>query len=115
MTSDDFARLLSEFTHSAESGDGVRRYELVVLGKTGNPGWMVPSARTTVSVLLTGATTMYFKANSTFTITNLTLLGTTGKPVQLRSTANGSSWYLNNVSTNNVSVVDVRDSDAIAV
>jgi len=32
--------------------------------------------------------------------------------LQLRSTTNGTSWQLNNVSTNNVTFVDVQDSDA---
>src|SRR6185295_11042861 len=62
---------------------------------------------------LSNATTAYFQANSTFTISNLTLLGSnnTTKTVFLRSTTNGTAWYLN-ASTNNVANVNVKDSDA---
>jgi hypothetical protein len=63
---------------------------------------------------LASATTVYFNAGSTYTITGLTLIGSSGKTVWMRSTTDGQSWYLNNISTNNVTNVDVKDSNANA-
>ncbi|MFA5975688.1 MAG: hypothetical protein WC859_05915, partial [Elusimicrobiota bacterium] len=61
---------------------------------------------------LNNATTVYFLAGATFTISNLSLTGANGKLVCLRSTTNGTSWLLNNTGTNSVSYADARDSDA---
>jgi hypothetical protein len=64
---------------------------------------------------LNNATTVYFNAGSTFTITNLTLNGTSGgKIVYIRPTPANQTWYLNNTSTNTASYVDVAYSSASA-
>src|SRR5262249_48642142 len=57
-------------------------------------------------------TTVYFAADSTFTITTFKLTGSVGNAIFLRSTILGTNWYLDNAGSNSVSVVDVRDSDA---
>ncbi len=63
---------------------------------------------------LANETTVYFNANSTFTITTLSLAGASGKKIWLRSTVDDTNWYLNNTGTNSITYVDVRDSDARA-
>jgi len=55
-----------------------------------------------------------FTAASTQTINGtLTLTGSSGNEIKLRSSSDGSRWYINNAGdTENVSYVDVKDSDA---
>lgn len=61
---------------------------------------------------LNSSATIYFAANSTFTISTFTVIGTAPYSVVLRSTDTGSYWYLNNTSTNSVGYVSVEDSNA---
>lgn len=59
---------------------------------------------------VTSADTLYFQAGTTQTISNsLTLQGTAGNLLSLRSTEDDSYWYLDPQGTRNVSFVDVRD------
>lgn len=86
---------------------------------TSNGGLTFASSFTANALTINGsslasAMTVYFQANSTFTITNFNLNGSSGKPVQIRSTTNGTYSYLNNISTNKVSYVDVKDNNAVA-
>jgi hypothetical protein len=97
-------------------------------------GTFVPNASTvtfagaaTSSSTLRGSTTFYslsciipsktlvFQINSTQTVTNLfTLTGASGNLIQVKSTTGGSSGYLNNSGTNNVSFVRAQDNNANA-
>src|SRR5258708_24374203 len=61
---------------------------------------------------LGSAATAYFNANSTFTVTTLTLTGASGKLVTLRSGTPGTNWMLNNTGSNAVSFTDAKDSEA---
>jgi hypothetical protein len=61
---------------------------------------------------LASATTVYFNAGSTYTITNLRLVGSNGKLVQLRPNPANQQWFLNNVTTATVSFTDVAFSSA---
>ena len=61
---------------------------------------------------LASATTIQFNAGGVFTITTLSLTGAANQMVTLRSTTGGSRWQLNNVTSNSVKSVDVKDSDA---
>jgi len=64
-------------------------------------------------VCTTPGKTLFFQGNSTQTVSNLlTLTGASGNPVVLRSTSTNTQWYLNDVIANNVSFVDVKDSNA---
>ncbi len=65
------------------------------------------------SALGAGAT-VYVAAGSTLTVTNLFVSGTPSNAVVLRSNVDGTFWYLNNVSSNVVSNIDVKDSNASA-
>jgi hypothetical protein len=54
-----------------------------------------------------------FQAAGTTTVTNsLTLSGSAGNPLTLRSTSPGTAWELNAPATYSVGYVDVQDSDA---
>jgi hypothetical protein len=64
------------------------------------------------SAALTSPTTVYFNADSTFTITALVLQGAASDPVWMRSTLNGTRWHLDNTAIHSVDYVGVRDSDA---
>jgi|GEM_PF-3776110 len=64
------------------------------------------------SVSLASPTTVYFNAGSTFTITNIAWTGSAANKITLRSITNNLAWTLINTSTNAVTYVDVRDSDA---
>ena len=59
-----------------------------------------------------GPETVYFTAGSTYTITTLTLTGSSGHGITLRSTQTNHSWLLNNTGTSNGAYVNVEDSDA---
>ncbi|MBP9891235.1 MAG: hypothetical protein KBG84_04965, partial [Planctomycetes bacterium] len=57
--------------------------------------------------------TLYFTAGSTTTVTGtLTLTGATGSRINLRSTSASSVWNINDAGTENVTAVDVQDSNA---
>src|SRR5207302_6637215 len=72
------------------------------------------SGLTVNGAALASATTVYFQANSTFTITTLSLQGASGQVVTVRSTTPGTYTYLNNTTVNNVSYVSVQDNNASA-
>jgi len=59
----------------------------------------------------TAGSSLLFGDGETFVFPTLTLTGTSGNEITLRSTADGSPWNLN-VTTPTVSFVDVKDSDA---
>jgi len=59
---------------------------------------------------VTSADTLYFEAGSTQTILNsLTLQGASGNLLFLRSTSEGSYWYIDPQGTRSISFVDLRD------
>ncbi|RJQ49682.1 MAG: DUF2341 domain-containing protein [Nitrospiraceae bacterium] len=60
--------------------------------------------------IVTSADTLYFEAGSTQTISNtLTLQGTNGNLLLLRSTSDGYYWYINPLGSRNVSFVNIKD------
>ncbi|MCG3204500.1 MAG: hypothetical protein KCHDKBKB_01215 [Elusimicrobia bacterium] len=61
---------------------------------------------------LSSGTTLYFAGNSTATLSSLSLFGSPGKNIVLKSTASGVAWHLNNSSTHTVSYVEAQDSNA---
>jgi hypothetical protein len=59
---------------------------------------------------VTAADTLYFEAGSTQTVlNNLTLQGAANQLLSLRSTVNGSYWYIDPQGTRNISFADVKD------
>jgi hypothetical protein len=94
-------------------------FAVLIDSNTSTGGVTFASSFTATSLTVNGATlaaatTIYFNANSTFTLTGLTLAGSSGKPVWIRSGTPTQPWFLNNTSTNTVSFVDVQDSSANA-
>jgi len=60
--------------------------------------------------IVTTADTLYFEAGSTQTIlNNLTFQGADGNLLSLRSTEDGSYWYIDPQGTRNISYVDIKD------
>ncbi len=60
---------------------------------------------------VTSTDTLYFEAGSTQTIANnLTLQGASNNLLAVRSTQDGSYWYINPQGTRNISFVDLKDS-----
>ncbi len=98
---------------------------ITVKGDWGNFGTFIPGTSTVVLAgtnriiygdttfynlvkIVTTADTLYFKAGSTQTIiNNLTLEGTVGNLLSLRSTEPGSYWYINPLGTSNLSFVSI--------
>jgi hypothetical protein len=59
---------------------------------------------------VTSADTLYFEAGSTQTVlNNLTLQGAANQLLSLRSTVNGSYWYIDPQGTRNISFADIKD------
>jgi hypothetical protein len=94
-------------------------FSILIDSNTSSGGVTFSSSFTAVGLIINGAglasaATAYFNAGSTYTITGLTLLGSSGKTVWMRSTTPTQPWFLNNTSTNTVAFVDVQDSSAAA-
>ena len=109
------------FTGSAAQviNNAGQSFAVLVDSNTSSGGVVFASSFTATGLAINSAglaspTTAYFNAGSTYTITNLTLVGGNGQMVWIRSTTNGQAWFLKNVSTNTVAYVDVEDSNANA-
>ncbi len=94
-------------------------FAVLIDSNVSSGGVVFASSFTATSLTVNGAslgsaTTIYFNANSTWTLTGLTLAGSSGKPVWIRSNTPTQPWFLKNTSTNTVSFVDVQDSSANA-
>jgi len=92
-------------------------FSILIDSNTSSGGVTFSSSFTAVGLTVNGAglvsaTTVYFNAGSTYSISGLTLVGSNGNRVWIRSSTDNQSWYLNNTSTHNVSYVDVKDSNA---
>jgi hypothetical protein len=92
-------------------------FSVILDSNTSGGGVVFASSFTAAALTINGAglaspTTVYFNANSTYTVTSLTMIGASGQRVWIRSTVNNQQWFLNNTSTNNVTYVDVKDSNA---
>ncbi|OVE78075.1 hypothetical protein BVX98_01285 [bacterium F11] len=61
---------------------------------------------------LSSSATIYFAAQSTFTISTVTVNGDASNNIVLKSTSSGTQWHLDNTSQNSVSYVEVQDSNA---
>ncbi len=114
---------INQSTLSLTGGTGQRvntlgqNLHVIIDSNTNSGGVIFASSFTAYSLTvnsddLGSATTVYFNAGSTFTITNLSLTGNTGQRVWMRSTTDGTQWMFNNTGSNYVSYVDVQDSDA---
>jgi hypothetical protein len=67
---------------------------------------------TATDCTISPAVSVKFGAGKTFTFTNITWDGSLGNLIVLRSTVDGSSWYLVIAGGDVVSYVDVKNSDA---
>jgi len=92
-----------------------RAFSTLIDSNTSSGGLIFSSSFTAANFRaqgLSAAATIYFNANSTYTITNLTVLGSPGKLISMRSTTAGTWTYLNNITTNTVAFVNAQDSNA---
>lgn len=103
-------------------------YQITVSSWWANNGTFTPrlgTMRVNAVATLTGLTTFYnlvasapgitiqFQARTTFYVLNsLTLTGSIGSELALRSSVNGTQWLLVSNGAESVTAVDVRDSDA---
>ena len=110
----------STLTLTGNSAQVVRNagqpFAVIVDSNSSSDGVVFASSFTATGLTINSAglakpTTAYFNAGSTYTIAGLTLIGSSGKMVWMRSTSDNQAWYLHN-STNNVAYVDVKDSNA---
>jgi hypothetical protein len=70
------------------------------------------SASTTGTLTMQASTSAQFLAGATSTFTNINLAGTSGSPVWLRSSSQGTQWYIVTTGTQSASHVHVEDSNA---
>ena len=85
--------------------DGCALFSGVVVGNT---------SFANLSISTTTAKLVSFTAGSTQTVTGLlTLLGSVGNLLQIRSTVNGSAAFMNATGTSSASYVNVQDNNAL--
>jgi hypothetical protein len=80
-------------------------------GLTFSNGFSATALTVNASALGSSAT-VYFAGNSTFIISTFNVIGSATQLAVLRSTTTGTSWFLNNTSSQTVRFADVKDSNA---
>ena len=89
-------------------------YSTVILNGTGQAIYGSTTFYNLIKTV-TAADTLFFEAGSTQTvINNLILRGTSGNLLSLRSTVDGSYWYINALGTRNVAFADIKDLNNIS-
>ena len=109
---DQASRVFNNFNLAASAAFNGGTSTVTFVGAAGSTSTITGSASFYNLIVNTPAKWIDFAAGSTTTVTNLTLAGTSGNLVGVRSTTPGQFSYLDNTGINAVTFVDVADNNA---